>query len=207
MAVPLRYHRCLLCAHGPVNKPSAGAGAVTSPPRTLQGGGLLLRPYRAGDEAAVHEAAVESITEVAPYETWCHDGFTLEEAAAYARGWEESWQRGHAFYFAVLHEATARYLGSCGLCPVERDHGTAGLGFWVRTSAAGRGVATAASRLVAGFGLEQLVLHRIELLIAVGNAPSRRVAEKIGAVYEGTLRKRLVLQGVPTDMAMYAVVR
>jgi RimJ/RimL family protein N-acetyltransferase len=33
------------------------------------------------------------------------------------------------------------------------------------------------------------------------------VAEKVGAEYEGTLRKRLVLTNGPTDMAMYALVR
>ena len=82
-------------------------------------------------------------------------------------------------------EATGRYLGSCGLCPVEREHATAGLGFWVRTSDTGRGVATAAARLVADAGFEHLGLNRIELLIAVDNAASRRVAEKLGAAYEG----------------------
>jgi ribosomal-protein-serine acetyltransferase len=106
----------------------------------------------------------------------------------------------------VLEEATERYLGSCGLCPVEREHRTAGLGFWVRTSATRRGAATSAARLVVAFGFAELGLHRIELMVAVDNAASHRVAEKIGAAYEGTLRRRLVLPAGPTDMAMYALI-
>jgi len=90
---------------------------------------------------------------------------------------------------------------------VEREHATAGLGFWVRTSATRRGVATVAARLVAEAGFTYLALKRIELLIAVDNAPSRRVAEKLEAAFEGILRKRLVLPAGPTDMAMYALVR
>jgi len=176
-------------------------------PEELRAPGLLLRRYRAGDAAAVHDAATESVAEVAPYETWCHQGYTLDEAAEYADGWDEAWGRGSAFYFAVCNEATGRYLGSCGLCPVEREHATAGLGFWVRSSDTRRGVATAAAGLVAEAGFEHLGLNRIELLIAVQNAASRRVAEKLGATYEGTLRKRLVLPAGPTDMAMYALVR
>ncbi len=155
----------------------------------------------------MHEAALESAAEVSPYETWCHEGYTLEEAAEYAGWWDQAWDQGSAYYFAVTDEATGRYLGSCGLCPVEREHATAGLGFWVRTSDTGRGVATAAARLVAEAGFEHLGLNRIELLIAVQNAASIRVAEKLGAAYEGTLRKRLVLPAGPTDMAMYALVR
>jgi RimJ/RimL family protein N-acetyltransferase len=180
---------------------------MTSLPTTLAADGLVLRRYSAADAAAVHEAATESVAEVAPYETWCHAGYTRDEAADYAGWWDQAWDRGSAYYFAVGDETTGRYLGSCGLCPIEREHATAGLGFWVRTSAICRGVATAAARAVAEAGFEHLGLNRIELLIAVQNAASIRVAEKLGAVYEGTLRKRLVLPAGPTDMAMYALVR
>jgi len=176
-------------------------------PDTLSGSGLLLRKYDAADAAAVHKAATESIPEVAPYETWCHEGYTRDEAAEYASWWAEAFERGSAYYYAVTDEGPGGYLGSCGLSPVEREHGTAGLGFWVRTSATRRGVATAAARLVAEAGFAHLGLHRIELLIAVDNTASLRVAEKLGAAYEGTLRKRLILPAGPTDMAMYALVR
>lgn len=180
---------------------------MTGLPEELRAPGLLLRRYRAGDAALVHEAALESAAEVSPYETWCHQGYTLEEAAQYADCWDQDWEKGSAYYFAVTDPATGRYLGSCGLCPVEREHATAGLGFWVRTPDTGRGVATTAARFVADAAFEHLGLNRIELLIAVDNAASRRVAEKLGAAYEGTLRKRLVLPAGPTDMAMYALVR
>ena len=180
---------------------------MTTLPSTLAADGLLLRRYSAADAAAVHEAAVASVAEVAPYETWCHAGYTLDEAADYAGWWDKAWEKGSAYYFAVTDAATGRYLGSCGLCPVETEHATAGLGFWVRTPDTGRGVATTAARLVADAAFAHLGLNRLELLIAVDNTASRRVAEKLGAAYEGTLRKRLVLPAGPTDMAMYALVR
>ena len=180
---------------------------MTTLPSTLAADGLLLRRYSAADAAAVHEAAVASVAEVAPYETWCHAGYTLDEAADYAGWWDKAWEKGSAYYFAVTDATTGRYLGSCGLCPVETEHATAGLGFWVRTPDTGRGVATSAARLVADAAFAHLGLNRLELLIAVDNTASRRVAEKLGAAYEGTLRKRLVLPAGPTDMAMYALVR
>lgn len=176
-------------------------------PESLDTPGLVLRRYRPVDAGAVHEAVMESVAEVAPYETWCHEGYTLDEAAEHAGGWERAWEAGSAYYFAVRDAATGRYLGSCGLCPLEREHATAGLGFWVRTCDTGRGVATSAARLVAEAGFDHLGLNRIELLIAVQNTSSRRVAQKLGAAYEGTLRKRLVLPAGPTDMAMYALLR
>lgn len=59
------------------------------------------------------------------------------------------------------------------------------MGYWVRTSQTRRGIATAAVRLIARFGFEDLGLRRLELLIATDNFASRRVAEKVGARLEG----------------------
>ncbi len=57
-----------------------------------------------------------------------------------------------------------------------------------RTGQTGQGIATAAVRLIARFGFEDLGLLRLlELLIAADNLASRRVAEKVGATFEGVV--------------------
>jgi len=88
---------------------------------------------------------------------------------------------------------------------LNRVHQMANLGYWVRTSAAGRGVATRAARLVARFGFAQLDLHRIEILAAVDNIGSQKVAEKAGAVREGVLRKRLLINGESQDAVIFSL--
>jgi len=55
------------------------------------------------------------------------------------------------------------------------------MNYWVRSSRRGKGVATAAAKLLVKFGFEQLKLKEIQILVAVCNKESRRVAEKIGA--------------------------
>ena len=173
-------------------------------PETLSGAGLVLARYRRGDAAAVHEAVVESGSDLSRFETWAHAPYTLEDAAAYVGWWIDGWQDGSAYYFGIWREDL--YLGSCGVAGVNRAHRLAGLGFWVRTSETRRGVATAASRLVVGFCFDHLGLDRVEVLASVKNTASRRVAAKIGAVEEGVLRSRLVLGGMAHDAALSAVV-
>ena len=65
----------------------------------------------------------------------------------------------------------------------------------VRSSAAGRGVATTATRLIAAFALRALGLNRLEILIPEVNVASQRVAQKAGAKFEGLLRNRLMTAG------------
>jgi RimJ/RimL family protein N-acetyltransferase len=62
---------------------------------------------------------------------------------------------------------------------------SAALGYWLVPAARGSGLATAAVRLPCRRGFEELSLERIELLVEPGNAPSRRVAERLGAVPDG----------------------
>lgn len=80
------------------------------------------------------------------------------------------------------------------------------LGYWVRTSRTRSGVASAATRLIARFGFLSLGLQRLEIVVAVGNQASERVAEKAGATREGVLRKRLLIHGQPHDAVLYSLV-
>jgi hypothetical protein len=81
----------------------------------------------------------------------------------------------------------------------------ANLGYWVRTSATGHGVATRAARLVAQFGIEKIGLLRVEIVVAIGNIASMRVAEKAGAKREGILRNRLVGRDKVLDAVMHSL--
>ena len=173
-------------------------------PDELVGDTVRLRAFLPGDTPTVFAAVTESVGDLAPYETWAHPGFTPEDAEDYVGYWIRSRSSGEAYAFAVV-DPSGRFLGTSLLSGIERAHGRANLGFWVRTTAAGSGVATAAGRLITRFGFDHLGLHRIEVLSSVHNAASRRVAEKLGAGLEGILRRRLVLPSGPTDCALYAL--
>jgi len=49
-------------------------------------------------------------------------------------------------------------------------------------------------------------LHRLEILVAVGNAASIRVAEKVSGVREGILRSRLLLHDEFYDAVLFSVI-
>ena len=114
---------------------------------------------------------------------------------------------GEWYSFGIFDKETGRFLGGVGLNFVNRAHQIANLGYWVRTSATGRGIASRATRLAARIAFEELGLQRIEIVAAVGNLGSQRVAEKAGAVREGVLRKRLLIRGEELDSALFSLVR
>jgi RimJ/RimL family protein N-acetyltransferase len=60
--------------------------------------------------------------------------------------------------------------------------------------------------MAARFGFEQLGLQRIEIVAAVANVPSQRVAEKAGARREGILRNRLLIRGESLPAVLFSLV-
>jgi len=172
---------------------------------TTPGQLVIVRAYQEDHIDALFMAVSESIPELARYETWCHPGYTRDEAAEYVTWWRKAWIEGSAFYFAIEEQGSGNFLGSCGLSDLCKEHKRAALGFWIRSSCTGRGYATDAARAVMRLGFEDLGLARIEVEIALDNVASRRVAEKLGCKLEGVLRQRLILPAGPTDTAMYAL--
>jgi ribosomal-protein-serine acetyltransferase len=172
----------------------------------LLAGALLIRPFRATDIDAVYEAARESINEVSPWLPWCHPAYSKEENSVFILSRDEAWRNEDEYSFGVFDSETGAFFGGVGLNQIKRMYQMANLGYWVRTSCAGRGVASTAARRVARFGFEELGLQRIEIIVAVGNMGSQRVAVKTGARREGILRKRLLIHGQPQDAVMYSLV-
>lgn len=172
----------------------------------LSDGTFTIRAYRLSDAEAVYSAALESVAEVFPWLPWCHPGYALRETEGWLEHCVHTWDIGVEFNFGIFDAATGEFLGGCGLNQIRPLNKIANLGYWVRTSAAGRGAATAATVLTSRFGLEDIGLNRIEILAAVGNHASQRVAEKSGAFREGILRKRLELHGTVHDAVIFSMV-
>jgi RimJ/RimL family protein N-acetyltransferase len=84
----------------------------------------------------------------------------------------------------------------------------AGEVFFVAAPAArGKGYITAALRAVATWALLERGLERVEWQALVGNDGSRRVAEKAGFVFEGTLRRRCPQRGERYDAWVASMIR
>ena len=97
-------------------------------------------------------------------------------------------------------------VGACGLNDIDVVNERANLGYWVRTDRTNSGFATTAAWLLARFGLREAGFSRLEILMATGNIASRKVAERIGARFEGRARRRLLVHGTYHDAYVYSLI-
>jgi len=174
--------------------------------KVIRSRNIALRPYRGSDVPLVVEAVWESIDEAEPYVPWIHPNYSEQDARDFIEHSQGAWRRGGSYDFAITDRETGEFLGGCGINQINEMHRYANLGYWVRTSQKGKGVATQAALLTAWFASEELKLQRVELIIQPENKGSKRVAEKLTARLEGLLRNRVNIHGTPFDAEVYSLI-
>ena len=167
---------------------------------------IALRPYQVSDIASVFEAVRESIPELVVWMPWCHPDYSIEESRIFIESQPYKWEKGEEYNFYISYNSGGLYLGGCGLRIIDSNTGTANLGYWIRTNQTKKGIATAATLLLARFAFNELRLNRVEITVAVDNQASLRVAEKAGATKEGILRNRLMKTDTPCDAVMFSLI-
>ncbi len=172
----------------------------------LTDGNILLRPYRMNDVDGLFHAVRESIKEISVWLPFAHENYSIKESKDWIKKRPKEWKEGITYDFAIFDTQNGDMVGGCGLNEIDERNGKANLGYWVRTSYTGRGVAVVAARLLAKWGFEALNLKRIEIGIAVGNKRSLRVAEKVGAKREGILRNRINIRDKMHDAVMHSLI-
>ena len=169
-------------------------------------GNIILRPPKMEDAEGINSAILVSKTELMPWMDWCTPDYSIQVPIDWIKRQPTDWGKGKNYQFLIIDNQSRQYLGGCGINHINQYYLLANLGYWVRSDRHGEGIATEATKMLAKFGFEQLGLRRIEIVTGEENLPSRRVAEKAGAVFEGILRKRLKLGDKNIDAAMHSLV-
>jgi RimJ/RimL family protein N-acetyltransferase len=96
-------------------------------------------------------------------------------------------------------------LGEVSLSGVDWEQRRASVGYWLTPAARGRGVASAAVRLLADWAFSELNLARLELTCGPDNIASEQVALRCGFRQEGILRSHLAFKGGRRDSLVFGL--
>ncbi len=119
-----------------------------------------------------------------------------------ARAWIDSRkQDATSRTFLIVDGTTEEVLGAIEV----RLGATGSIGYWVAKRARGRGVATRATRLLAGWAVREAGVTRLELTTDPANVASQRVAEKAGFTREGVLRAHIAFPEGRRDSVMFSL--
>ncbi|WP_432119454.1 GNAT family N-acetyltransferase [Streptomyces sp. bgisy032] len=166
-------------------------------------GGLVLRPWRAADAPAVHRVFQDPVM----HRWHARSADSEDEVAGWIRDWHRAWEEEREAQWAVTGADRGALLGRVALREMRLDDGVAEVAYWTAPAARGGGVAARAATALAHWALDEVGFHRLELLHAVGNEASCRVAVRSGFAFEGTKRSALLHPDGWHDMHLHARVR
>ncbi|HVU12591.1 MAG TPA: GNAT family protein [Phototrophicaceae bacterium] len=106
----------------------------------------------------------------------------------------------------IVRKADQQLLGMIDARPNER-HQHAELGYWIGKPYWNQGYASEAARRLVDYCFAELGLQRVYASYFSQNIASRRVMEKAGMTYEGTLREHLERFGKFQDIGCCGILR
>jgi RimJ/RimL family protein N-acetyltransferase len=154
----------------------------------LRGERVIVRPYREEDAAALQEAVAESREHIRPWLPFADDHQTVEDSLSWINDQRARWILRENMNCAIVDMETGRYLGGTGLHPREWRIPAFEIGYWLRTSAEGKGYMSETVRLLTDFAFDKLGAQRVEIQCDELNERSAQVARRLGYKQEGLLR-------------------
>jgi len=167
---------------------------------------LLLRRAGVRDAQAIFEGYAQD-PEVSRYMPWRpHE--TIEQTRDVLARMEHDFREGTAFQYSIVEQPSDLCIGMVG---IHRDNGfCVHLGYVVRRSEWGRGIATEAVRACLELVQDEPEIYRAYGVCDVENRASARVLEKVGMRYEGLLRRAILhpnASAEPRDVLSFAWAR
>jgi RimJ/RimL family protein N-acetyltransferase len=162
------------------------------PPYRIETERLVLRCWDPRDAALLKEAIDSSLEHLRPWMPWAHtEPQTLDEKVELLRTFRSRFDSGAEFVYGIFAPDESEVLGGTGLHPRGGGGGSLEIGYWIRASAVGRGLATEASAALTRVGFELCEAERLEIHVDPRNRASARIPRRLGYVEEATLRRRL----------------
>ncbi|HYE76498.1 MAG TPA: GNAT family protein [bacterium] len=128
---------------------------------------------------------------------------TLEHSLDFIRRSRQQYADGKSINCGIWERG--QLVGGLGTHDIDTMNQSVSIGYWLAKDAEGRGIMTAACRVLLDHLFDGLGLHRVWLEAAEGNTKSRRVAERLGFRQEG---KRIQSHRVGDrwlDMVQYGI--
>lgn len=190
----------------PIGDPVARPLPVCAPGRvTLRGRTCEVVPL----DPDAHAAGLFAAYSAAPDgRDWTYMSVGPFGNATEYRDWAEAAaSQQDPLHFAVIDSVSGAPLGTLALLRQDPANAVVEVGFVAFSPAMQRSVrSTEAHFLLMRYAFEELGYRRYEWKCDALNAPSRRAAERLGFVYEGTFRQATVYKGRSRDTSWFSII-
>ena len=147
---------------------------------------------------------MEYVNDYDTYSTFT-DSVPRPKTEAFQTCWMEGSTREDLLTFAIADIETGEFAGTIQLREINHRARRSLFSIILKPGAQGKGYGTDALRVLLRFAFDEMNLHKITLLVYENNESGRRLYEKVGFQYEGTLRQQIYRQGEYHNQLVYSI--
>jgi ribosomal-protein-alanine N-acetyltransferase len=118
-----------------------------------------------------------------------------------------NYQKSNYYRWAIILKENNECIGQIAYFLIDSNNHFAEIEYCIGSEFQCRGFATEATKAVIEYGFEKINLHKVQICHKSINIPSKRVIEKCGFVYEGTLRDFFYMNGQYIDRLYYSILK
>ena len=132
---------------------------------------------------------------------------TKEEVKELLDKYITSYEKEDYYRWAIILKETGECIGQIAYFLVDSKNHFAEIEYCIGSAFQCRGFATEATKAVIRYGFEEMNLHKVQICTKTINVPSKRVIEKCGFTYEGTLRDYFYMDGEYVGRLYFSILR
>ncbi len=118
-----------------------------------------------------------------------------------------SYEKIDYYRWAIVEKTTSECIGQIAYFLVDSKNHFAEIEYCIGSKFQCKGFATEATKAVIAYGFREMNLHKVQICTKTINAPSKRVIEKCGFTYEGTLRDYFYMNGEYVGRLYFSILR
>lgn len=166
---------------------------------------LILRRFEYSDSTSmlrnwIADEKIQSLYSEPTYET--------EEAVTeLLTKYITSYEKEDYYRWAIIDKEANECIGQIAYFLVDSKNHFAEIEYCIGSAFQCRGYATEATKAVIKYGFEKMNLHKVQICTKTINIPSKRVIEKCGFTYEGTLRDYFYMNGEYVGRLYFSILR
>lgn len=166
--------------------------------------GFSLRLVEDRHVQGVFDTVRRNLEHLKPWMPWATDDYSLDSARGWQRRAIEQFARNDGFNAGVFHDAA--FIGVVGVHAIDWWNRKTTVGYWIDHTYQGRGIVTAACRVLLSHLFDELKLNRVEIHCATQNVRSCAIPKRLEFVDERIARQaELLPDGRFLDHVIYTM--
>lgn len=118
-----------------------------------------------------------------------------------------SYDKDDYYRWAIIEKKSNKCIGQIAYFLVDNKNHFAEIEYCIGTEFQCKGYATEATKAIIEYGFKKINLHKVQICTKTINQPSKRVIEKCGFTYEGTMRDFFYMNGEYVGRLYFSILK